>query len=89
MLDYIELGMLTLTLQPGQMSVLHDIPIVNDDVTEMDQETFMLSLQPQTSRVVAPSGFNSSVVTITDDDSKLCHMWCDYELRLCYITTQV
>ena len=81
--------MLALTLQPGQTSVSRNITIVNDEVTEMDQETFTLSVQPQTSRVVALPGFSSSVVTITDDDSKSCHMWCVYVLRMYNTTTQV
>ena len=74
LLDYIGLGTLSLTIQPGQTSVRHNISIVNDEVTEVDEETFMLQLVSQTERVSVKPGFGSALVTITDDDGKPLQM---------------
>ena len=68
--DYIGLGTVTLQLQPGQTSVQYNVTIVDDSVTEVDQETFTLNLNTNQARVTALAGSNQAVVTITDDDRK-------------------
>ena len=87
-MDYIALGSVHLQLQPGQRSVQYNVPIVNDDVTEMDQETFVLNLRTDQDRVATLNGFDSTIVTVMDEDSKLqqaCHV-C--ESRMCDFTIQ-
>ena len=73
---------MVLRLEPGQTSVQHSVSIVDDDVTEVDQETFTLSLGAITPRVNVQSGFGSALVTITDDDSesRQTRRDCDIEL---------
>ena len=73
---------MVLRLEPGQTSVQHSVSIVDDTVTEVDQETFTLSLGAITPRVNVQSGFGSALVTIADDDSELHQMWRDCEVEL-------
>ena len=74
-MDYIELGTLHLQLQPGQRSIQHRVTIVNDDRTEVYQETFMLDLHTVQDRVSTLTGLGHAVVIITDDDSKACETY--------------
>ena len=60
-----------LQLMPGQTSVHGSVIIVNDNVTELSQETFELILHTDQDRVAISTEFDRTVVTIVDDDSKL------------------
>ena len=78
-MDYTGVGGVMLEIQPGQTSVTHDVTIINDDVTEVSQETFVLNLQTSQPRVSNTSGFDQALVTITDEDSKLHENNSEYE----------
>ena len=69
--DYVGLGIVHLQLQPGQRSVQYTVIIVNDDLMEVDEEMFTLHLSTDQDWVATLTGFDYSVVTIADDDSKL------------------
>ena len=70
-MDYVGLGIVHLQLQPGQRSVQYSVTVVNDDLMEVDEEKFTLRLSTEQDRVATLTGFDHSVVTIVDDDSKL------------------
>ena len=68
--DYSALGIVTLELQPGETSVGYEVAIIDDNVTEVDQETFTLNLRTEASKVSTLAGFDQVEVTIHDEDSK-------------------
>ena len=68
--DYTELGTVELQLWPHQTSIWHNVSIVNDDVTEIGNETFALNIHTDRDRVVILAVLSQVIVTINDDDSK-------------------
>ena len=87
-MDYNELGALHLQLQPGQRSIQYGVIIVNDNVTEVNLETFKLSLHTDQDRVDTLPGFNHAIVTVMDDDGKLQKTYHICESRMCDVTVQ-
>ena len=68
--DYSALGNVTLELQPGETSIGYEVTIIDDDVTEVDWETFVLNLRTEASKVSTLAGFDQVEATIHDEDSK-------------------
>ena len=68
-LDYNELGTIK-PPQPDQKIVEYIvIAVIDDNVLEMDQETFTLQLQTEQEGVHIDPNCSETVVTIHDDDS--------------------
>ena len=66
---------LSFTLQPGQGNFDFDVSLVNDEVIEKN-ETFVARFDKLGSQQITLAPFDSTTVSILDDDGKLCQFIC-------------